>query len=402
MMKAAETSFKQQLLEYARAAKPSMVEWRRAIHSYPELSFFEVETSQLVAESLTKMGFDVKTGIARTGLIADMGSGRTIVLRADLDALPIVENSTTQYSSRNEGVMHACGHDAHVACALGAAALVAKAFKSGDAPNGRVRFLFQPAEETVNAEGKSGAAMMIAEKALENAEGIIALHVFPDIPVGQISIKDGQFLAACDSFDIKIKGSQSHGAYPQEGIDAIVLAAQVVQAVQSIISRRKSALDPAVMSLGGIRSGTYRNNIIAEEVELTGTSRYFDSALHEHLLDELHRACSIATTLGGSYSLNYVQDNPPVINDPGLTESVRQCAISLLGAEKVLPGQLQMGADDFGFFSAHLPGCYFFLGAEIAGDRRKLHTPSFDIDENALPIGAAILASSALTFLEHH
>jgi amidohydrolase len=397
---AAEIFCKDQLLEQAKSAQPALVEWRRTIHSNPELSFAETETSRLVADALVKMGYEVKTGIAGTGLIADMGSGKTIIVRADLDALPIVEQLQVDYGSKNEGVMHACGHDAHVACALGAATLVAKAFKSGSVKSGKVRFLFQPAEETVNAEGKSGAAMMIAEEALAGAEAILALHVFPDIPAGQVSVKEGQFLAACDSFDIVIKGSQSHGAYPQLGIDAIVLSAQVVQAVQSIISRRKSALDPAVMSLGGIRSGTYRHNIIAEEVTMTGTARYFDATLHEKLKDELHRACSIATTLGGSYSLNYVQDNPPVINDPQMTEIVRKCAASLIGEKNVLPAELQMGADDFGFFSDRLPGCYFFLGAEIPGDRRKFHTPTFDIDENALPIGAAILASSALTFLE--
>ncbi len=401
-MKATEAAFKQQLLERAQSAKSSLVEWRRAIHSYPELSFYEVETSQLVADSLTKMGFEVTKGIAGTGLVADMGSGKTIIVRADLDALPIEEHPGPDYGSRNDGVMHACGHDAHVACALGSASMIAEAFKSGAIKNGRVRFLFQPAEEMVNADGISGAAMMIAEKALEGASAMIALHVFPDVPMGQISIKDGQFLAACDSFDIEIRGSQAHGAYPQEGVDAIVLSAQVVQAIQSIISRRKSALDPAVMSLGGIRSGTYRHNIIAEEVTMTGTARYFDASLHEKLRDELHRACNIATILGGGYSLNYVQDNPPVINDPAITELVQNSAVLLIGGENVLPATLQMGADDFGFFSASLPSCYFFLGAEIAGDRRKIHTPTFDIDENCLPIGAAILTHSAMTFLENN
>lgn len=241
---------------------------------------------------------------------------------------------------------------------------------------------------------------MIAEKALDGADAMIALHVFPDVPMGTISIKEDQFLAACDSFDIVIRGSQSHGAYPQEGVDAIVLSAQVVQAVQTIISRRKSALDPAVMSLGGIRSGTYRHNIIAEEVTLTGTARYFDASLHEKLRDELNKACSIATTLGGSFSLNYVQDNPPVINDPAITAIVRSSAEALLGKDNVLPASLQMGADDFGFFSAKIPSCYFFLGAEIDGDRRKIHTPTFDIDENCMPLGTAILTASALNFLQ--
>lgn len=399
-MKTTEALFKNQLLERACAAKSSIVGWRRTIHSNPELSFCETETSELVANILREMGFEVTSGIAGTGLIADMGSGKTIIIRADLDALPIEETPGPDYGSRNQGVMHACGHDAHVACALGSASLIAEAYKTGAIKNGRVRFLFQPAEEMVNAEGKSGAAMMIAEKALQDAEAMLALHVFPDIPMGEISIKDGQFLAACDSFDIKIQGSQSHGAYPQEGVDAIVLSAQVVQAIQSIISRKKSALDPAVMSLGGIKSTTYRHNIIAEEVTMTGTARYFDASLHEKLHDELKNACSIATILGGNYSLNYVQDNPPVINDPQITDLVRVCAAELLGEANVKPAELQMGADDFGFFSAALPSCYFFLGAEIAGDRRKIHTPTFDIDEDCLPIGTAILTAAAMKFLQ--
>lgn len=398
-MKSIDPALNQQLLEKACASKSSIVGWRRQIHANPELSFHETETSKLVAETLSKMGFAVKTGIAGTGLIADMGSGKTIIIRADLDALPIEETPGLEYGSCKQGVMHACGHDAHVACALGAAQLVASAFKSGAIKHGRVRFLFQPAEEMVNEDGKSGAAMMIAENALEGAEAMLALHVFPDIPTGKISIKEGQFLAACDSFDIRIKGSQSHGAYPQDGIDAIVLSAQVVQAIQCIISRRRSALDPAVMSLGGIKSTTYRHNIIAEEVTLTGTARYFDATLHQKLKEELKRACTIATTLGGSYLLNYVQDNPPVINDASVTELVKSCAASLIGEVNVLPAQLQMGADDFGFFSAALPSCYFFLGAEIDGDRRKIHTPSFDIDEECLPLGAAVLASAAVNYL---
>lgn len=392
-------SISSDIMKAAELEQPNLIKWRRTIHSNPELSFAEVQTSRYVADELFKMGFEVKTGIAGTGITAEMGTGKTVIIRADLDALPIEEEGGKEYCSKNSGVMHACGHDAHSACVLGAASMVAKAFACGALTKGRIRFLFQPAEEMVNAEGRSGAAMMIEENALAGAEAIIALHVFPDVPTGQISIKDGHFLAACDSFDIVIRGSQSHGAYPHEGVDAIVLASHVVQAIQTIISRRKSALDPAVMSLGGIRSTTYRHNIIAEEVTLTGTARYFDTSLHKLLKDELHRACSIATTFGGSYSLNYVQDNPPVINDQGITNIVRSCAERLIGPENVLNAQLQMGADDFGFFSAQLPGCYFFLGAEIAGDRRKIHTPQFDIDENALPIGAAILASSAMQFL---
>ncbi|RTL40115.1 MAG: amidohydrolase [Candidatus Melainabacteria bacterium] len=403
-MKTTEAAFQQDLLQQARLAKSTIVGWRRAIHSNPELSFCEKQTSTLVGDTLAKLSFKVTRGIAGTGLIADIGSDsgndKTIIIRADLDALPIEETPGLEYGSQNQGVMHACGHDAHVACALGAASLVASAFQSGAFKNGRVRFLFQPAEEMVNDEGKSGAAMMIAENALAGAQAMLALHVFPDVPMGEISIKEGQFLAACDSFDIRVRGSQSHGAYPQDGIDAIVLSAQVVQAIQTIISRKKSALDPAVMSLGGIKSTTYRHNIIAEEVTLTGTARYFDASLHEKLKYELSQACEIATILGGSYSLNYVQDNPPVINDPAITNLVKDCAAKLIGENNVKPAQLQMGADDFGFFSAAIPSCYFFLGAEIAGDRRKIHTPNFDIDEDCLPIGAALLTSAALTYLE--
>jgi amidohydrolase len=387
------------VLDRARAMAPAISELRRKIHANPELSFQESETAKLVCAVLRKAGYDVRPGVGGTGVVAEIGSGRTIAIRADMDALPIQETNGVDYCSRNENVMHACGHDAHTACALGAAQLIAENYAGDSPPAGCVRFVFQPAEEKVNDDGKSGAGLMIEQGAMDGAEGVLALHVFPNLPVGCIAAKDGPLLAACDSFDIKIKGAGCHGAYPQHGVDAIVVASHVVQAIQTIVSRRKSALDPAVITLGGIRSTTYAHNIVAEEVELRGTVRYFDNNLHTLLKAEIEKACRLAEALGGSYELNYVQDNPPLVNDSQLTNVVRAVARRLLGKDSVLEATLEMGADDFSFLSQHSPGCYFLLGAQIDEGPRVLHTSTFDINEEALPIGAAMLAAAALQFL---
>lgn len=387
------------ILQRARALAGLISEYRRQIHSHPELSFQESETAKLVCQVLSKAGYDVRPGVGGTGVVAEIGEGRTIAIRADMDALPIQETNEVPYCSKIEGVMHACGHDAHTACALGAAQLIAERYASDRPPQGCVRFVFQPAEETVNADGKSGAGLMIECGAIDNAEGVLALHVFPNIAPGLIAVKDGPLLAACDSFDIKIKGTGCHGAYPQLGVDAIVVASHVVQAIQTIVSRRKSALDPAVITLGGIRSTTYRHNIVSEEVELTGTVRYFDNNLHELLKMEIEKACRVAEGLGGSYELRYTQDNPPLVNDSQLTNVVKAVARRLLGPDAVKEASLEMGADDFSFLSQHSPGCYFLLGAQIGDVPRSLHTSTFDVNEDALPIGAAMLAAAALQFL---
>ena len=375
--------------------------WRRSIHKNPELSFKESATAKLVAAELKEMGYEVATGVGGTGVTAQLGKNPSVGIRADMDALPIEEDNSLDYCSQNKGVMHACGHDAHTACGLGAARILADLHASGaagDLPT-KVKFLFQPAEECTNSDGLSGASMMMKDGAIKGLSGVVGLHVFPSIPTGVIGLREGPLLAACDTFDIKIHGKGSHGAFPQDGIDAIVLASQAVQAIQTIMSRRKSALTPCVLTVGGMRSLTYAPNIVAECVEMTGTARYFHNEMSALVKEELERALGIVTAMGGSYELAYKTENPPLVNGPAMTEAVRRSAENFIGKEHIIDPGMQMGAEDFSFYCQHTSACFIVLGARIEGDERVIHTPRFDIDENALPLGAALLTQSALEFL---
>jgi amidohydrolase len=373
---------------------------RRAIHEHPELSFKESKTAALVAKTMTELGYKVKSAVGGTGVTAELGQAPFVGLRADMDALPIEEDPANACCSKVKGVMHACGHDAHTACGLGAAMILKELFS--DPQNkikGGVRFLFQPAEEQTNGDGKSGATLMMEDGALEGLSSLFGLHVFPQVPVGVIGLRAGAMLAACDTFDIKIKGKSCHGGYPHEGIDAVVLASQVVQTIQTIISRRKSALTPAVLTLGGIKSSTFRPNIVSEEVDICGTVRYFDPALSGMIKAELIRAISIVEPLGGSFELNYINENPALINDPAMVALAQQAADKILGTDHVIEPTLQMGAEDFSFYCEKVKSCFIILGSEMEGPTRSIHTPQFDINERALPLGAALLAECALLSL---
>lgn len=396
MLKTVET------IELANSFSEQIKEIRRHIHKHPELSFDEHKTAQYVTAKLEELGLKPQMKAGGVGVIAeiigDASQTEFIALRADMDALPIKEESTEGYCSVNEGVMHACGHDVHTACGLGAAMILKELADLGNL-KGNVRFIFQPAEESTNSQGKSGAGLMIDDGCLNNVKGVIGLHVFPEVPVGVIGLRKGALLAACDKFDILIKGRGCHGAYPQDGVDALVLASQVVQAVQTVTSRRKSALSPCVLTLGGIRSTTYKSNIVAEAVELTGTVRYFDPEMSALIQEELRRAVSIVEPLGGSFELTYISENPPLINDPALVDIVHGAADAILGPGHVIEPGLQMGAEDFSFYCNQVPSCFAILGAEIAGDKRALHTPRFDVDEKSMPLGAALLAQAAINYL---
>lgn len=383
-------------LEQAKQMQPQLVAHRRHIHEHPELSFQESKTGAYVAETLKALGYNVRDKVGGTGVIGEIGSGKTVIIRADMDALPIQEANDASYRSQNDGVMHACGHDAHTACALGAAAIIAQ----NPPKNGRVRFMFQPAEESVNDEGKSGATLMIEDGATEGAECVFALHVDPRLNVGTVGVKEGPLLAACDTFEINIKGVGTHGAYPHFGVDAIVLASQVVQALQTIISRRKSALHPAILTVGGIRSKTFASNIVAEEVELTGTVRHFDPALSKTIESEIRNVCSMVEALGGSFELEYRRDTPPLVNDADLANIVRAVAKQIVGDENVIQAGMETGGDDFSFLTAHMRSCYFLLGVKCDGDQKMLHSPDFDLNEAALPLGAALLTQCALAYLD--
>jgi amidohydrolase len=378
-----------------------IVEMRRHIHAHPDLSFAEHATANYVADRLTELGYTPRLLAGGTAVVAELGdiAGATIALRADMDALPIEENTNASYSSRKKGVMHACGHDAHTSCLLGAAQLLSE--RNAKTPlKGRVRFLFQPAEEGTNKEGKSGASLMIEAGALSGVSAAVALHTYTELEPGKLMVRSGPLLAACDTFKLTIKGVGAHGAMPELGVDAIVLASHVVQAVQTIASRRKSALEPAVITIGGIKSATYRPNIVAEEVEIIGTARYFNPALVDLIKPELERCASLAQAMGGSFALEYTRENPVLNNDERVTQRVGAAIERLLGGQAAVEGTMLLGAEDFAFISDAVPSCFVFLGAEVKGDRRKFHTAQFDIDESALPIGAAVLAEAALELLD--
>lgn len=390
------------ILESAQALQDSLVSWRRHIHSNPELSFGEKQTATYVADQMTKLGYKVRVVADGTGVIAEIGNANTwgtVGIRADMDALPIEETNTCQYASKSTGVMHACGHDAHTACALGAAKLISELHASKKL-QGCIRFLFQPAEEKVNSDNKSGATLLMEAGATDGLKALLALHVFPNIPTGVIGICPGTLLAAADSFTATLSGKGCHGAFPEQGTDAIVLAAQAIQALQTVVSRRLGANEVGVVTIGGIRSKTFAPNIIPESVEIVGTARYLDHTKHEFFRTEIERALSVVNALGGNVTLDYNHETPALINDPVITAVVQQTVEDLLGASAVLQVPPQLGADDFAYYTQQVPSCYFVLGVAIDGSPRDLHTATFDINEEALPLGSAILTESALRLLK--
>lgn len=381
------------MLARAKALKGELIRLHRAIHRHPELGFEEVKTAALIAETLESLGIKVQTGVAKTGVIGYLGEGGPVVaIRADMDALPIQELNEVPYRSQVPGVMHACGHDAHVATALGAAMLLREIKLEGE-----VRFLFQPSEERVDEEGKSGAMRMVEEGVMEGVEAILALHVDSETESGVVKISPGPMSAGDDSFEATIMGRGCHGAYPHRGVDPIFIAGEVILAIQGIVSRRIDPVKQAVISIGTIHGGT-AENIIPEEVELTGTIRSFEQEVREQLHTELEKAFQVANALSGDFRLTIEEGYPVMVNEEKMAELIRGVAIDLLGQEKVLPKEPTMGAEDFSYFLAQAPGAMFRLGIK-KGEMRPGHSPHFDLDEEALPIGAAILAESARRYL---
>jgi amidohydrolase len=332
-------------------------------------------------------------------VVADFGkndSGVTIAVRADMDGLPIEETNKASYHSKNKGVMHACGHDAHVSCGLAAAEIL-----TAEETGGRIRMLMQPAEEFGDDEGKSGAFRMLEDDALNGVSAVIGLHMDAGIEAGKVAIMPGPVMAAADGFTIKIKGVGGHGAYPETTIDAVVLGAQVVQAVQQIVSRRVSALDPAIITIGSFHSSSSRGNVISEEVVLEGTFRTFNEGVRQHIIEELEKACSIARMLGGDYEIRYEMGYPTTVNDPEIAEVMKRAAIDLIGAENVITVKPKTWSEDFSMFANTVPGAFMFLGGEIKGDQRLHHSPTFDLDESGLYIGTAVLAETAKRLVKH-
>ena len=383
-------------LRQAQEIQPQLTTWRRAIHRQPELGFAVHHTAELVAKALAELGLEVRAGVGKTGVVGYLGKGGgpVIAIRADMDALPIQEENAVAYASQVPGCMHACGHDAHTAMLLGAATLLSR-----QALPGQVRFLFQPSEEAADAEGVSGAPRMIADGALAGVDVVIALHVDGTMDTGQICVGDGAVGAAVDSFRVHIIGQGGHGAYPHQTVDPIWLTSHVLSALYALPSRRVAPLQPSVVSVGVIRGGS-ADNVIPDSVTLEGTLRSFADEVREQLIQEVERVMMITRALGGDYQLEIKRGYPVTTNDPTVAGWLRQVGSDLLGKDRVGTEQKTMGAEDFSFMTKVAKGAMLRLGAKPPDAApRYLHTSTFDLDEAALPIGAAILAETARRFV---
>ncbi len=383
------------MLKKAHALAEDIIAWRRDFHMHPEIGFEVQRTAGIVADELEKMGYRVRRGVGKTGVVADLGQGGPLVaIRADMDALPLQENNEFEYRSQVDGRMHACGHDSHTAMALAAAAIFA-----GQEFPGTIRFLFQPSEEVADEEGKSGAQRMVEDGAAQGIDVVIAQHIDPRLPVGMLAISPGPASGGVDSWFGTIHGKGGHGAHPDRAIDTFYLTAHVILALNAIVSRRLDPFSPAVVSIGSVQGG-FTENVIPETVRITGTLRYADLDVHPQIREEIQRAFEIARTLGGDYDLEFEYGGPPMINDEHVSGVIREAAESLLGTENVHRLQKTLGAEDFGYFMEHTPGAMFNLGVQKEGhEEYPLHHPKFDLDERALPLGTAVLVETALRFL---
>jgi amidohydrolase len=388
-----------ELLEAARRLKPQLVEDRRAIHQNPELAYQEVKTSARVAERLTALGIEHRTGIAETGVIGIIeGSrpGRTVILRGDMDALPILEETPVPFASQNPGVMHACGHDSHTAMLLGAAQLLNE---RRDQLAGTVKLMFQPAEE-----GGGGAKRMLDEGLLEApaVDAAFMIHVHPELPVGKVGFRSGPSMAGMCRFEIEVKGRGGHAARPHAAVDPVVISAHVVTALQTLVSRE---LDPTAMgliTLGSITSGTAAN-IIPDTALIKGTIRAHDKKVMEQLRARVAELASgVAAAMRAEADVRYGMAYPPLASDDAMTELAAGAARQLLGGENVEEVPITMGSEDFAYVLEKVPGSVVRLGVRQESWERALpvHTATFDIDEDALPIGAATMASIAIAYLE--
>jgi amidohydrolase len=388
------------MLEKAQSLADELIRLRRDLHQHPELGFQEFRTAALVANTLEELGIAVKTGIGKTGVVGQLGSGDspTIAIRADMDALPIQEKNDTAYRSQNDRVMHACGHDAHTAIALGTAHLLKQSFAEENW-RGNVRFLFQPSEEKFDENGISGGTAMIQAGALDGVDAIIALHIFSPLQAGVCNFQAGYSMASGDVFEAWIRGDGGHGAYPYMGSDPLYMLAPILTALYAIPSRRINPLHSAVVSLGQIQGGEAAN-VIPNEVYMQGTMRAFDPQVREQLWAEIEHALKLSEALGGGYELKVRKGYPSLYNNPQVNGWLRAVARELVGDQAVTDRPFGMGSEDFAYMAQAVRGTMFFLGGAIAdGLAHNHHTDTFDIDERALPIGAAVLAETVRRFV---
>ncbi len=369
--------------QLVRELKDRVINIRRDLHRIPETAYTEKKTSAYVADYLNNLGLEVQTGIAQYGVIGLMKTDRpgpTLMIRADMDALPLKEDTGLPFASEHEGVMHACGHDAHMAMVLGAATVLNKIKNE---LKGNIKFLFQPAEE-----GPGGAKPMIEAGVMENpkVDYSFGCHVWPDIPEGTIGVRPGPFMAAMDRFDIKIKGRGGHGAMPHVCVDALEVGTQVVSAFQRIVSRHMDPLEPTVVTVGTFHAGT-AFNIIPAEAELSGTTRTFNQDTWNTWESRVEKVVrGVCESMGVDFELKYSQGYPVTINDESAAEVVRRCAEKVVGEDRVVMPQKTMGGEDFAFYLQKSKGCFFALGVGREG-AVPVHNQQFDFNEEVLLLG---------------
>ena len=399
--------------ERARAVEPQVVTWRRDIHEHPELSNREFRTAALVAGHLRSLGMEVRTEVAHTGVVATLRGGRpgpVVALRADMDALPVTEQVDLPFASRERalyngrevGVMHACGHDNHVAILMGVADVLASV--RGDLP-GSVKFIFQPAEEGAPEGERGGAELMLEEGAFENPrpEVIFGLHVGPG-PVGRLSYRAGSTMASADWLRILVRGRQTHGAAPWSGIDPIVVASQIVLGLQTVASRQLPVtLTPSIITIGSIHGGV-RGNIIPDEVEMVGTIRTFDADVRRDIHRRIRRTAEqIAASAGATAEVSITHGYPVTVNDPELTARMVPTLQRVAGDDPVVVQDLMTVAEDFSYFQQEVPGLFFFLGVtpedQDPATAPSNHSPLFFADEQALPVGVRALTNLTLDYM---
>ena len=392
-----------QFLKLAESIRTKVIEYRRHFHMYPELSRKEFETAEYIAVKLESFGIEVKRGVGTplpgvTGLLRGSGDGRTVALRADIDALAVPEKRDNPYCSRKPGIMHACGHDAHAAILLGAAELLSK---HREELNGNVLFIFQPSEELL----PGGALPMIQAGVLENpqVDAIFGLHMDPSYSAGQLGISYGETLGSSDKLTIKIIGKSAHGANPHQGVDAIVVAAHALVALQSMMSRAKDAFSPAILSFGVIKGGE-QPNVIAEEVILSGMARSLNSQMREELIAKMHTILKgITEAFGAAYEFTREKSYDSLVNDNEMVEFVRETASTIIGPDSVKQlEQPRLIVEDFSYYLQRVPGAFSFLGCGniSKGITEPLHSSRFDLDEDALQIGVAIQTAIAVNYLK--
>lgn len=408
----AQSEIKQKIDTRANELEEQVIEWRRYFHENPELSNREFNTAKKIAEHLESLGLEVQTEIAHTGVVGILNGGKpgpVVALRADIDALPVIERTDVpfkstvmgEYQGNEVGVMHACGHDTHIAILMGVAQILTE---MKDDLKGTVKFIFQPAEEGAPKGEEGGAELMVKEGVLKNpdVDAIFGLHISDDTPVGEIEYRPKGIMASVNSFDIKVTGKQAHGSAPWGGIDPIVTSAQIINNIQTIVSRSMPLTRQAAVVTVGVINGGVRNNIIPEEVTMQGTIRALDEEMRQLIFKRLETVVqNTAESNGAIAELTINKGYPITYNDPELTAQMLPTLEETAGKENVILINAITGAEDFSFFQKEIPGLYFFIGGK-APDREASghHTPDFYIDESGLKLGVRAMSNLVIDYME--